>query len=108
MFLSLLWDKNTINLLQHALQQNISQIISTASNYVANVWTFVVNAIWWFFSAIFQIIMVFVLAIFFSLEKDKVILFLSSISNNKLYFKRKIEKLYYIILKEKLKNYIIN
>ncbi len=92
--LSMLWDKNTLNLLQQALQQNISQIISSASNYITNVWTFVVNAIGSFFSAIFQIVLVFILAIFFSLEKDKVILFLSSISSNRIYFKRKIEKLY--------------
>ncbi len=94
MFLSLLGDKQTILIIQQALQENIAQILSSASNYVTNIWWFVVNLVWWFFSTIFQIVFVFILAIFFSLEKNRVILFLASISWNKIFVYRKLVKLY--------------
>ena len=80
--------------LQQVLQKNIAEIVSFGSSYVKNVWEIAVWIVGKFLSVIVQILFVFVIAIFFSLEKDKVIGFLAIISWRQEYMKKKFEKLY--------------
>lgn len=66
--------------LQSILTQNISDIISISSNYIGNVWSIAV----WFVSNIFEIIfkiwLCSILSIFFSIEKENLIHFASSLA----------------------------
>lgn len=72
-------DPQIVKAIQDALQQNISQIVTIWNTFIKNVWYFVVNIITSFFSGLFQIILVFVLSFFFSLEKDWIIRFFDRI-----------------------------
>lgn len=85
---------NTVAAIQSGLQENVSNILSFGSQYIRNIWSLIVSIVTWFFSALFQIILVLVLAVFFSLEKEWVIKFLSSFSSNKKYFRLKLQKIY--------------
>lgn len=81
--------------LQSALQNNISQIISTGTTYVTSLWSFAVKIVTTVFMTITQAIMMFVLAIFFSIEKEWVVEFLSSIAgNNKNHVYVKLQRMY--------------
>ncbi len=87
-------DTQFMEALQNTLRDNITQIVKYWSSYVDNLWSLVLSIVKWFFSGIFNIILVFVMSFFFSLEKDWVIKFLSVFSTNKKYFSVKMIKLY--------------
>ncbi len=80
--------------LQEVLQKNISEIAKFGTDYVKNIWQIVVTVVWKFLSAIVQVIFVLVFAIFFSIEKEKVVNFISKISWNERYMKIKLKFLY--------------
>lgn len=80
---------------QTALQGNISQIISAWSTYVASLWTFAVKMVTGVVLTLSQAIIMFVLAVFFSIEKETVIKFISWLagdSKNQTYVK--LQKMY--------------
>lgn len=80
--------------LQSTLQQNVSQIIAFGSSYVKNVWWIVVTVVTSLFSVIYNIVLVLMLSIFFSMEKDGVINFIASVSGRKHLVSIKLKKLY--------------
>ncbi len=69
------------NSLQASLLNNISNIVSLWSSYVRNAWWIAFNAVFWLFSAIFNVVIVFMVAIFCSFEKEWVIAFLWNLSS---------------------------
>lgn len=81
--------------LQTNIQSNISQIVTTWTSYVTNLWWFAVKLVTGIFTTIAQALILFVLAIFFSVEKEKVIYFISSLAwtkRNHMYVK--LQKMY--------------
>ncbi len=94
-FIKDVFTPDSIASLQTALQNNISQIISTGTTYVTSLWSFAVKIVTTVFMTITQAIMMFVLAIFFSIEKESVVKFLSSIAgNNKNHVYVKLQRMY--------------
>lgn len=89
-----LQDREVVMAIQYAIQENISQIASFGTNFINNIWGIVVSIVGGFFSALFQIFLVLVLAIFFSAQKDSVINFIAWVTNHKEYMILKIQKLY--------------
>lgn len=84
-----------LNSVQTSIQENISQIINVGSTYATDIGNKAVNFLTGFFSALFQIWIVFTLSVFFSIEKDKMIVFLATLwGSRKSYYQLKIEKLY--------------
>ncbi len=80
---------------QMSIQENISQIINVGSSYATDIGNKAVNFLTGFFSALFQIWIVFTLSVFFSIEKEKMIVFLATLwGSRKSYYQLKIEKLY--------------
>ena len=57
---------------QNSIIQNISSLISTGSGYVSNLWSMALSLIWSTISILGKIVLVIILAVFFSIEKDKV------------------------------------
>lgn len=92
--ISYIQDPQVVLAIQDALQKNISQIVSIWNTFIKNVWYFVVNIITSFFSWLFQIILVFVLSFFFSLEKDWVIAFFDKIWDKQWLVSLKLKKVY--------------
>lgn len=81
--------------MQTALQNNISQIISAWTSYVTSLWSFAVKIVSSVFMTITQAVMMFVLAVFFSIEKEGVVKFISSISgDNRNHVYVKLQKMY--------------
>ncbi|UFX83380.1 AI-2E family transporter [Candidatus Absconditicoccus praedator] len=89
-----LQDREVVMAIQYAIQENISQIASFGTNFINNIGGIVVSIVGGFFSALFQIFLVLVLAIFFSAQKDSVINFIAGVTNHKEYMILKIQKLY--------------
>ncbi len=87
-------DTEILFTIQMAIQQNINEIASWWSWFINNVGSIVVSIVSWFFSALFQILLVFVLAIFFSTQKDWVINLIGSLWGKKDYIVAKMHKLY--------------
>lgn len=87
-------DPQTVSAIQEWIEKNISQIVSVWNTFIKNVWYFLVNVIGSFFSALFQIWLVFILSIFFSLEKEWIIQFIDRISDKKWLLSTKIRKIY--------------
>ncbi len=83
-----------ISEVQDYLQQNLNDLISEWGEFVRDVGSIAASVVAWFFSAIFQILLVFVLAIFFSAQKDSVMNFIGSVSWKKDYVIVKLQKLY--------------
>lgn len=84
-----------VSSLQDNIQQNISQIVSTWSSYVTNLWSFAVKLVTWIFTTIAQAVILFVLSIFFSIEKEWVINFISSLAwNRRNHIYVKLQKMY--------------
>jgi predicted PurR-regulated permease PerM len=84
-----------VSALQTNLQDNISQIVTTWSSYVTNLWWFAVKLVTGVFTTIAQWMILFVLSIFFSIEKENVINFISSLAwlrRNHMYVK--LQKMY--------------
>lgn len=80
--------------IQKSIQENISQILSYWSSYVKDAGSIAVTIITWFFAAIVKVFLVFIMAVFFSLEKDRVLWTLASLAWNRVVFRVKLEKLY--------------
>ena len=81
--------------LQTNLQDNISQIVTTWTWYVTNLWWFAVKLVTGIFTTIAQWMILFVLSVFFSVEKEQVIHFISSLAGlrrNHMYVK--LQKMY--------------
>lgn len=95
-FFQLLEDNTIASQLQSVLTQNISDIVTTSSSYLTDIWSFAVWFISNFVNIMFQIWLSLILAIFFSLEKDILISFVSSLFANKYhdYVIQKIHHLY--------------
>ena len=87
-------DPNISNKISEFIMINISSIIQNSAEYMKNISSFAINTIWSFFSIISQIIMVFVLAIFFSFEKDKVVYTIATLSQTPRNTALKLKKLY--------------
>ncbi len=83
------------NQIREFIMVNISSIVQNSAEYMKNISSFAINTIWWFFSVITQIVMVFVLAIFFSFEKDKVVYTIATLSQTPRKTALKLKKLYY-------------
>ena len=84
-----------VSTLQSNIQENISQIISTWSSYVTDLWGFAVKLVTGVFSAVAQAMILFLLSVFFSVEKEQVINFVSSLAwsrRNHMYVK--LQKMY--------------
>lgn len=79
--------------IQTTLQNNISWIVSSMSSYLKNAWSIAYDIISWFFSTIFQFVIVITMSIFFSIEKRWVINFFWNITKSKIVV-IKLEKLY--------------
>lgn len=69
--------------LQTNLLDNMSQIISTWTTYASNLGSFAFKLVWWIFTTITQSMILFLLAVFFSIEKENVINFISSLAGTK-------------------------
>lgn len=87
-------DPQIVSAIQNTIQENLSQFVWYWSSYITNIWSLVIVFLKWFVSAIFQIILVFVLAIFFSFEKDWVIKVVAFLSWKEEFVSKKLEKLY--------------
>lgn len=84
-----------VNNIQQAFQQNLSQIISTGTDYAKNIGDVTVTIIAWFFTTIFKIFLVITLSILFSIEKDGIIEFIAGFAGDqKEYVKIKLIKIY--------------
>ena len=57
---------------QNSIVQNISSLISTWSGYVSNLWSMALSLIWSTISVLGKVVLVIILAVFFSIEKDRV------------------------------------
>ncbi|MEI7478294.1 MAG: hypothetical protein WCJ81_07605 [bacterium] len=66
--------------LQNNILDNMSQIISAGTSYATNLGSFAVKLVTGVFTTLFQAIILFCLSIFFSLEKEQVINFISSLA----------------------------
>ncbi len=93
--LSSLDDEKVLGAIQDALVQNIGNLVSVGSKYFGNVGQFVINILSSFFSGFMQLFLVIILAIFFSLEKSKVINFLGALIGHPEYVRLKMEKIYW-------------
>ncbi len=80
--------------LQSTLVENISQIITMWSSYVKNAGDFAVWLLAKTFSALFQIAIVFTVAVFGSIEKQWVSNFISSLSSTPHHMKKTVNGLY--------------
>ena len=80
--------------LQSALVENISQIVTTWSSYVKNAGDFAVTLLTNTFSALFQIAVVFTIAVFSSIEKEWVSKFIASLSSTPHHMDRTVNSLY--------------
>ena len=88
-------DPNISNNISEFIMVNISSIVQNSAEYMKNISSFAINTIWSFFSIISQIIMVFVLSIFFSFEKDKVVYTIATLSQTPKKTALKLKKLYH-------------
>lgn len=95
-FFQALEDKTIASQLQTLLTQNISDIVTTSSGYISNIGSFAVWFVSNFVSIMFQVGLCFILAIFFSVEKDALIHFVASLfpAHRHTYVIAKIEHLY--------------
>lgn len=94
---SLIWFLDTTNVvdsMQSALVDNISQIVGMWSSYIKNAGDFAVSMLTGTFSALFQIVIVFMSAIFCTIEKEKVIWVISSFSSRPKYMGSILLRLY--------------
>lgn len=93
-FLEIIQSGNRMESVQSSIVENISQIVSIWSNYITNAGSFAVSVVAWFFSAFVQVSIVFIVAIFFTIEKKEVIHFISRVSWDVTYTELKLKKLY--------------
>ncbi len=78
---------------QQALLQNMTQLVTVGSSYIKNASSIAFIVLGGFFSAILQVFLVFILSIFFTIEKERVIRFLARISGRAKYTELKLLKL---------------
>lgn len=93
-FLVSLDNGDRVNGIQSALLDNMSQIVTTGTEYIKNAGGVAVSLISWLFSWLTQIAIVLITAVFFSIEKEKVVHFLAQISGNVKYTELRLLKLY--------------
>ena len=94
---SLIWFLDSTDVrdsMQQTLEDNISQIIGTGTTYIKNAWDFAVWLLTGTFSAMFKIFVVFMVAIFYTLEREKVIWVISSFSSTPAYMTSMLYRLY--------------
>jgi len=65
--------------IQESLLSNISQIVTVSSGYIKNIWDILVWVVGGFFSGIAQVVILFTVAVFFSIEKEQVVYFFQKI-----------------------------
>jgi predicted PurR-regulated permease PerM len=65
---------DTMNI-QSTLMNNISTLVSTGTDYAKNLWWIALSFVWWLFSILGQIGLVFTIAVLFSLEKESIVRF---------------------------------
>ena len=89
---------NNPNLLQNIqlkLQDNISQIVWTSTEYAKTLWSLAASFIVWFFSVLWKVIFILTLSVLFSIEKSSVIKFIGNLGGKrKEYLQIKLERLY--------------
>ena len=88
-------DEKVLLAIQEAIVQNVGNLVSVGSKYFGNVGQFAINVFGSFFSGFMQLFLVIILAIFFSLEKTKVVEFLGITLGYPEYIKLKMEKIYW-------------
>ena len=71
--LSYLSDPHIVTQVQEVLTSNLSQIVKTSTMYLSGAGSRAITIVSRFFSTLFQIVVVLIMAILFSLEKDKII-----------------------------------
>ena len=86
--------ENIKETLQSTLLNNVSQIATFGSNYLGNVGVWVVSFLTSFFKLLSQIGIVFIIAIFMSLEKNELLGVLASFSANSSSAIVQLQKLY--------------
>lgn len=85
----LAWD------IKNFIVSNISTIVQNSWSYVKNISSFAFSTIWWIFGILSQLWIVFMLAIFFSFEKDKVVYTIATLSKTPRNTALKMKKLYF-------------
>lgn len=65
---------DTMNI-QSTLMNNISNLVSTWTDYAKNLWSIALSFVWGFFSILWQIGLVLTIAVLFSLEKQSIVRF---------------------------------
>ncbi len=68
--------------LQNAFAENMSQVVSFGGESLKSAGSFAVNIVDGVFNTFIQIVLVMTIAVFFSLERQPVLSFLASITNN--------------------------
>lgn len=81
--LSNIQDPASVNQIQSSIQQNISNIVTQGTSYATNLGAYAVRIVTGIFSTLAQIGLVLTLSVMFSLEKDKVISFISRMTGTK-------------------------
>ena len=81
--------------IQGTLVENISGIVSMWSDYITNAWQLAVSTLSSVFSWLFQVGIVFIIAIFCSIEKESVVTFLSNVSSHPSRMLHTLNKLYH-------------
>lgn len=83
--------------IQSVIVSNISSLVTTGSNYAKDIWSLAVTLLSWFFAFLWQIALLIMIAVFFSLEKSSVVSFCVSLfagDEKKSHWARKIDLLY--------------
>lgn len=93
-FIGFLETTNIQESIQSTLVENISQIVGMWTSYIKNAGDFAVSLVSWTFSALLQIFIIFMVAIFCSLDKDGVVSFASSFSSTPEYTRNFVLRIY--------------
>lgn len=93
--LSYLNDPQLASDIKSFIASNISSIIQHSWSYMKNISSFAFSTIWWIFWVLSQLWIIFILAIFFSFEKDKVVYTIATLSRRPKKTANKMKKLYF-------------
>jgi len=77
-----------------ALSENVSNLAQKMGNYFSSISNFAINTVASIFSILSQIVMVFILSVFFSFEKDRVVYTISHLTDQPRKTWKKLAKLY--------------
>lgn len=92
--ISVIQQSDVRDTIQAGILSNTSQIISVWTSYIRGAGDLAVSVVSGLFATLFQLSIVLVMAVFFSIEKNKVIRFISRVSWSALYTELKLKKLY--------------